>query len=66
MNDFDLGLAGRGFTLFEVWENEGRDFLYVTSDMQGIRGLQPGDVVVSRTWAPAGEPVIVNYAERKG
>ena len=33
---FDAGFAGHGFTLFEHWENDGRDLLHVTSDFTAI------------------------------
>lgn len=62
---FDAGFAGHGFTLFEHWENDGRDLLHVTSDLTAIGELKPGDRVVKRTWAAAGDPVTLNGARPK-
>lgn len=59
---FDAGFTGHGFTLFEHWENDGRDLLHVTSDFTTIGKLKPGDRVVKRTWAAAGDPVALNAA----
>lgn len=57
---FEAGFGGQGFTLFEHWENDGRDLLLVTSDFTDIGELKPGDHIVKRTWAAAGVPVITN------
>ena len=62
---FDAGFAGQGFTLFEHWENDGRDLLYVTSNFTTIGELKPGDHITKRTWAAASVPVIVNCASPK-
>ena len=62
---FDAGFDGQGFTLFEHWEDGGKSLLVVTSNPAGLDALEPGDVIVKRTWAAAGEPVIYNQAARK-
>ena len=58
---FDAGFKGQGFVLFEHWENDGRDLLLVTSDPSSIE-LQPGDVILRRTWAAAGRETVYNSA----
>ena len=59
---FDAGFSRQGFTLFEHWENDGRDLLLVTSNFTAIGELKPGDHIVKRTWSAAGVPVITNCA----
>ena len=58
---FDAGFYGGGFELFEHWENDGQDLLLVTSDPSSIE-LNPGDVIVRRTWAAAGRETVYNSA----
>ncbi len=58
---FDAGFKGQGFVLFEHWENDGRDLLLVTSDPSSIE-LQPGDVILRRTWSAAGRETVYNSA----
>jgi len=48
-----------GFMMFEHWEGE--YLLSVASVPDGMR-LEPGDVIIKRTWAPAGEPIVYNEA----
>ena len=62
---FDAGFDGLGFTLFEHWEDGGKTLLAVASTPAELDALEPGDVIVKRTWAAAGEPVIYNQAARK-
>ena len=64
-NEFDAGFDGEGLTLYEHWEDGGKSLLAVTSTPAGLDALEPGDVIVKRTWAAAGEPVIYNQAARK-
>lgn len=61
---FDAGFKGQGFVLFEHWENDGRDLLLVTSDPSSIE-LQPGDVILRRTWAAAGRETVYNPARTR-
>lgn len=60
MSDFDAGFTGRGMELFEHWEASG-NLLLVASTPQGMR-LEPGDTIVRRRWAAAGEPEVYNRA----
>ena len=62
---FDAGLGGQGLVLFEHWEDGGKTLLAVASTPAELDALEPGDVIVKRTWAAAGEPVIYNQAARK-
>lgn len=64
-NQFDAGFDGEGFTLFEHWEDGGKSLLMVTSDRTSLPPMEPGDTIVKRTWAAAGEPEIYNRTERK-
>lgn len=53
-----------GVTLYEVWElspDEEPYLLLVTSNAVEFP-LRPGDMIVSRTWAPAGPQTYVNSA----
>ena len=61
---FDAGFGGRGFELFEVWENDGRDLLLVTSDHTLIDALRPGEDIVRRTWSACGDSRVMNSAKR--
>lgn len=59
-SQFNPAPDSTGFTLYELWEQDsggGRHLLHVTSTPPVT--LNPGDVVVQRTWAPAGTPEIV-------
>jgi hypothetical protein len=51
--------------LFEYWEDGGKSLLVVTSNPAGLDALEPGDVIVKRTWAAVGEPAIYNQAALK-
>ena len=56
----------QGFMLFEHWETSGTEptllsIASIPSDMV----LQPGDVIVMRTWAPASAPTIYNSARQE-
>lgn len=62
---FDAGFDGQGFTLFEHWADDGKSLLMVTSNPAALDALEAGGVIVKRTWAAAGEPVIYNQAARK-
>lgn len=62
MSGHDAGFEGRGFVLFEHWENNGKSLLVVTSDRTSIGPLEPGDTIVKRRWAAAGEPEVFNEA----
>ena len=59
---FDAGFGGLGFTLFEHWEDGGKSLLAVTSTPAELDALEPGDVIVKRTWAAAGAPMVYNHA----
>lgn len=60
---FDAGFDGEGLTMFEHWTDGGL-LLVVTSNPAALDPLEPGDVIVKRTWAAAGKPVIYNQAAR--
>ena len=64
MSEFDAGFDGEGLTLFEHW-TEGGLLLVVTSSTAALAALEPGEVIVKRTWAAAGKPVVYNRAARK-
>ena len=56
----------QGFMLFEHWETSGTEptllsIASIPSDMM----LQPGDVIVMRTWAPASAPTIYDSARQE-
>ena len=62
MPDFDAGFAGRGIELFEHWD--GKHLLLVSSTTYGME-LEPGDTIVRRIWAAAGEPKVYNSAKKE-
>lgn len=64
-SQFDAGFDGQGFALFEHWKDGGESLLMVTSDRTSLPPLDPGDIIVKRTWAAAGEPEIYNQTKRK-
>jgi len=59
-NEFDVGFLGRGIELFEHWE--GDSLLLISSTTYGME-LKPGDTIIRRRWAAAGEPKIYNSAK---
>lgn len=61
----DAGFDGQGLALFEHWEDGGKSLLVVTSNPAALDALEPGDVIVKRTWTAAGKPTIYNQAARK-
>ena len=64
---FSLGLDGHGLDLFELWEatpGGEASFLAVSGTVADLGPLSPGDVIVKRRWAPAGEPIVLNSARR--
>lgn len=60
---FNPSRNSTGLVLFEHWEQDskGRPSLLYVSSTRPVT-LDPGDVVVRRTWAPAGLPDIVGGA----
>lgn len=60
---FNPSRNSTGLVLFEHWERDskGRPNLLHISSTQPVT-LEPGDVVVRRTWAPAGSPDIISGA----
>ena len=60
---FNPSRTSTGLVLFEHWEQDsrGRPNLLFVSSTQPVT-LDPGDVVVRRTWAPAGAPDIITGA----
>jgi hypothetical protein len=52
-----------GLEMFEHWEKTDRGYylLDVSSSGPAIP-MKPGDIILTRTWAPAGEPSLYNRA----
>ena len=56
MQEMNPTPTGEGFTLYKHWERTARGNLYLlsVSSTPVHMVLEPGDIIISRTWAPAG------------
>lgn len=58
-----------GFDLYEHWQMIGEDeyfMLSVAATPLAFDRLEPGDWILKRRWAPAGEPTVYNRARLGG
>ena len=56
----------QGFMLFEHWETRGTEpTLLSIADIPSDMVLQPGDVIIMRTWVPASAPTIYDSARQE-